>query len=92
MVQFGEKVRALGCCVAIPCNDFIHGLVIGNHEYNDYFDNNLEILKRCDAVALVPGWEDSIGVEKEIKIANELDIPVFADIGTVRFYLVNLHD
>ena len=76
MLQFGETVRNMGCCVAIPCNDFLHGLVIGTHEYEDYFDNNLEILKRADAIALVPGWETSEGTRKEILEARKNNIPV----------------
>jgi hypothetical protein len=76
MLQFGETVRNMGCAVSIPCNDFLHGLVIGTHEYDDYFDNNLEIMTRCDAVALVPNWRNSAGAKQEILIAKEMGIPV----------------
>jgi len=36
-----------------------------------------ELLRRCDAVMIVPGWAKSEGTLAEIELANELDIPVF---------------
>jgi hypothetical protein len=35
-------------------------------------------LSRCDRLMVlrIPGWEESVGVQGEIKIAEELDIPV----------------
>jgi hypothetical protein len=87
MVQHGEAVRQLGCAVALPCNDFIHGLVMGNHDYNDYFVNNIEILKRCDAIALVEGWEDSKGTDMEIDYAIDHAIPVLYDLDEVKEYV-----
>lgn len=37
----------------------------------------LEMLKRCDALMLVAGWEQSSGTRAEVKLAKELNIPVF---------------
>jgi hypothetical protein len=87
MCTFGELVRKLGCAVSIPCNDFVHGLVAGSHEYVDYFENNLEILKRCDAIALVPGWETSEGTRKEILEARKNNIPVLYDFDEINDFL-----
>jgi len=42
-----------------------------------WLDGDIEILKRCDAVCLVPGWEKSSGALAEIKLAKEIGIPVY---------------
>lgn len=44
---------------------------------NVWLDGDLELLCRCDAIALVDGWENSSGARKEVKLARELNIPVF---------------
>jgi hypothetical protein len=43
-------------------------------------------LRRCDclAVLMLPGWQESVGVQAEIAIARELNIPVsFLEPGRV---------
>lgn len=42
-----------------------------------WLDGDLEIVKRCDAVVMVHGWEDSKGSLKERELAFKLGIPVF---------------
>ena len=37
----------------------------------------MALMERCDAVALVPGWESSAGTRDEIRRADELRLPVF---------------
>jgi hypothetical protein len=37
----------------------------------------LELMKRCDALLLVDGWENSEGTLAEIKLAKECGIPIF---------------
>jgi len=37
-------------------------------------------LEVCDAVLLTPGWQESKGTLAEIKLANELNIPVFKSL------------
>lgn len=38
---------------------------------------NLELLRRCDAVVLVPNWRDSEGARDEVAEADFLGLPVF---------------
>lgn len=45
-----------------------------------WLDGDLEILRRCDAVLLVDGWEKSKGTAGEVAVAREEGIPVFEDI------------
>ena len=37
----------------------------------------LELMRRCDAVVVIPGWEHSTGTKAEIDEAMRLEIPVF---------------
>ena len=80
MIVHAETIRRLGCSVFVPCLDLLQGLVMGDLKFHDYFDNSFEILKRCDAVALTPGWETSKGTQIEIELAKEKGIPVFETI------------
>lgn len=80
MIKVARTLRKEGYSVYVPCNDFLEGLVDGNFDYADYFENSQPWLSVADAVFLVPGWESSIGTAKEIALANEKEIPVFSDI------------
>ena len=42
-----------------------------------WLEGDLEMLRRCDAVLVVPGWEKSSGTRAEIAEANACGIPVF---------------
>jgi len=38
---------------------------------------NAEFLRRCDALAVLPGWEISNGTKKEIENATKRSLPIF---------------
>jgi nucleoside 2-deoxyribosyltransferase len=40
----------------------------------------LELMRRCDAVLLVPNWMDSVGALAEVAEAHRLGIPVFSEV------------
>lgn len=42
-----------------------------------WLDGDLEILRRCDAVFAIDGWEQSTGAQAEVALARELGLPVF---------------
>lgn len=70
-----------------PGNDFLEGLWCGTMEYEDYTWNSLEQLKRCDAVYVLPGSENSNGVQKEIEEAKHRNIPIFYQTkDNIKFY------
>jgi len=48
-----------------------------------YLRADIELLAACDAVAMLPGWEDSRGAKLEYLIAWELGMPIF-DIATLQ--------
>ena len=70
-------IRGLNAATICPGNDFIEGVVHGYMEYEDYTENTMEIMKRCDAVYVMEGSDDSKGVQAEIKEAVRWGIPVF---------------
>jgi oligoribonuclease NrnB/cAMP/cGMP phosphodiesterase (DHH superfamily) len=80
MIIHAEKVRRMGTTVYVPGNDFLQGLVIGNWKYEDYVENTMSFMEICDAVSLVAGWRNSKGTQKEIKRAEELNIPVLYNL------------
>lgn len=76
MIEWGDAVMKLNMSVFIPGVDFLAGMMCG-WEYRDYFDNSQPWLLSSDAIFLVPGWETSKGVEKELGYAKEAGIPTF---------------
>ena len=81
MMVIAEGVRREGFAVFVPALDFMMGVMWGNYEYADYFENSQPILNRCDAVVVVPGWEESKGTKKEISSALMQNIPVFYNLA-----------
>ncbi len=43
----------------------------------------IELMKRCDGVVLVPSWLLSAGAKAEIRIAKEINIPVYKNIKDI---------
>lgn len=54
-----------------------------DRSYTDQYwlEATLEMMRRCDAVVLVPGWESSTGTLGEVAEAEALGIPVFRACG-----------
>lgn len=53
-----------------------HRGVVDGHTWQDYMRDGLRMLLGCDAVAVLPGWEDSRGATLEVSVARALDMPV----------------
>ena len=87
MIIWAEKVRKLGYAVFVPGIDLLQGVMFGNWEYSDYFDNSQPWLDASHAVFLVPGWETSEGTKREIKRAESQGIRVFDDLALLDNYL-----
>lgn len=45
-----------------------------------WLNGAIEIMKRCDAVVLVEGWENSAGTIKEIEATKEVNISIYKSI------------
>jgi Domain of unknown function (DUF4406) len=53
-----------------------------------WYAGTLELLRRCDAMMLVPGWEASKGVAAEMEEADRRNIPVFESIVMLKAWLI----
>lgn len=42
-----------------------------------YYDATLELMRRCDAVVMIPGWRESRGATAEHAEAQRLGLPVY---------------
>ena len=51
--------------------------------YGWWLEATVELMRRCDAVLLVPGWELSRGATVEREEAQKLGLPVFASVSTL---------
>ena len=56
-------------------------------EYEDYIKHSLEMLRHCDAIYLMPGWETSEGVKRELAEAALLGRPVFECIEDLQAWI-----
>jgi hypothetical protein len=65
-------------CLCPHCNTFPYQGVLPDHRW---LDGDLEMLRRCDAVFMIPGWEKSEGAIAERNEAIKCHIPVFEDFG-----------
>lgn len=80
MIKTAKMVRDAGYAVYVPGIDMLEGLVDGNMEYDDYFNNSQEFLLVCDGVFVCSNWESSKGTKREIVLATIHNIPVFYSI------------
>lgn len=58
-----------------PVNPGRHGVVEG-FTWTDYLRRGVTELCACDAVAVLPGWENSRGARLEVHVARALGMPV----------------
>lgn len=73
---------ALGLCPALIGAHFE-----GIQSYLWWGDAYIELLRRCDAVFMVPGHELSTGATKEEVEAFRLGMPVFYDLGKLKEWI-----
>ena len=54
--------------------------------YETWIEGDLEILRRCDAICMLPGWEQSNGARIELALAYdlEMEVLVYNSFGQIR--------
>jgi len=78
--QVGIHAARLGWYPVIPhCNTAHMELDVDRHD-DFWLAGTLELMTRCDAVVLVPGWETSAGTAGEIAKADQIGLTVFRDL------------
>lgn len=65
---WARKLSKEGHNVLVPHHNFYYGL-----DYETYMKNDLEIVAKCDAIAMLPNWTTSKGAIRELEKAKELN-------------------
>lgn len=52
-----------------------------NCKYDDFLDGDLELIKRSDALFMLPNWTESFGACREREHAISLDKKIFYDLN-----------
>lgn len=73
--QLGARVAALGAYPVIPHSNTAHFDGLGPDEL--WLAGTLELMRRCDAVALLDTWQSSSGARAEHAEAERLGLPRF---------------
>jgi hypothetical protein len=75
--EVGQEIMRRGHAVVCP-HTMTHDWDIRTGlEYQDFLDMDLELLRRCDAICMVPGWETSHGSLGELELAKNLGKEIF---------------
>lgn len=80
-VQWAEGVEAEGCDVVIPHLSLLWH-AISPAPIERWYERDLAVLARCDALVRFPG--PSTGADAEVEFARDRGIRVFIDWGTFR--------
>ena len=81
----GLEVALAGAMPVIPHKNTQHFHGIGADGF--WLEGALEIMRRCDAVIVVPNWEDSPGTQGEVREAEKRGQPVFFSLGELKKWL-----
>jgi hypothetical protein len=64
---------------AVICPHKNTALFDGLCDDNTWLSGDIAILKRCDVIIMIPGWEESYGARAEYAIAKECGIKILED-------------
>lgn len=82
----GMAVAVAGASPMIPHTNT--GLIFfGTCSAQFWYDATLALMRRCEAVILVPGWEESKGTQGELVEAKRLGLPVFYNVTELSAWL-----
>ena len=82
-IRAGATLLSLGYSPFVPHLDFQYNLTAHGAymDVNTYYKHDLEWLAVCDCMFVLEGWENSVGVVREIKFAEENNIPIYYDLS-----------
>ncbi len=82
-IRLSIELLCAGYAVYCPFTDFHYWLQLPVGKclsVEMIYKADLAMLEVCDALLLVPGWEQSVGVRGEVQRAKELHIPIFTTL------------
>jgi hypothetical protein len=80
--RLGLEVARIGMMPLIPHSNTAH--FHGELPDRFFLDGTLELMRRCDAVLVLPAWEMSSGARDEVDEAERIGIPVFSDLAALQ--------
>jgi hypothetical protein len=89
--EFGFRVAQLRAMPLIPHANtrFFDGTLTGEF----WLEGTIELMRRCDAILLLPTWEQSEGARAERKEAERLGLQVFyngdLEHGVLKHWIMN---
>lgn len=82
-----EHIAAMG---AMPVTPHLNTAWMDGIQEDDFWlDGYVELMQRCDAVYMIPGWAGSEGAELEFKEATSLGLPVFLEFESLEMWVRN---
>lgn len=82
--HIGRLCLEKGWYPQIPCNNTNHfEHLLPDVDDQVYIEGTLEMMRRCDAVVLIPGWRQSKGAVGEVQEAIRLGMPIFYTIDNL---------
>lgn len=85
--EWGKRVIEAGAFAFVPHLNSYHMELDVDKSADWRREADLAILKRCDAIFMMPGWEKSKGAVREKEFAEREKIPVFYGIDTLRAWI-----
>ncbi|HEU4728420.1 MAG TPA: DUF4406 domain-containing protein [Kofleriaceae bacterium] len=92
--RIGHEVRKLGAGAVVPHligAPYVVGASIASHAdefgYEWWIEETKELLRRCDALLLIDGWENSSGARGEWRDAVDRCMPVFTRLEDLARWL-----
>ena len=79
-----------GCVTLVPHLNSYHMELDFTPDQQFWYNADLELLKRSDAIFMLPGWTESKGARIEYEYAQERGIPIFTTLAEVKTWL-NAH-
>lgn len=82
---FGDQLIRRGIMPLVPHKNTEHCEGLGDAQF--FIEGTKELLRRCDAIFVVPGFQNSVGTLGEIEEAKKLEIPIFFNLKEVDEWL-----
>lgn len=83
--SLGMAVAEAGAMPLIPHKNTSNFFGTMTEEF--WYEGTMELLRRCDAMILVPGWETSKGTRDEVEWARKGGMRVFTEIDQLKTWL-----
>lgn len=86
-VAVGIEVARAGAFPVIPHANTAHPDFEAVQPWQFWIDGDLRLLRACDCVVLVPGWQTSKGARGEIRDAHRRGLPIFDTVSELRRWM-----